>query len=121
MQAEREQVSPATLAQRLIDEGLRTAAHPAVVFRDGPAGRRPSLINGPDVAEVVSIVRHLEDSGEEAIGEAARWLEIPHSAVRAAVDYYVEFTDEVDEDIARRKQVAEVAREQWQRRQRLLA
>ena len=58
-------------------------------------------------------VRHLEDSGEDAIVEAARWLEIPPSSVRAAVDYSAEFTDEVDEDLARRKQAAEAAREQW--------
>ncbi|MGH8909995.1 MAG: hypothetical protein ACRD0K_26755 [Egibacteraceae bacterium] len=120
-QAEREQMSTAALAQRLINEGLRIAAHPGVVFRDGPAGRRPSLIAGPDVAEVASVMRHLDDSGDEAVAETARWLEIPESAVRAAIDYYVEFTDEIDQEITRREQAAEAARQHWERRQQLLA
>ena len=32
--------SASALGERLIDEGLRMAAHPGIVFRDGPAGRR---------------------------------------------------------------------------------
>ncbi len=120
-EAEREHMPAATLAQRLIDEGLRMARCPGVVFHDGPGGRRPSLSAGPDIAEVVSLLHHLDNSGEEAITEAAQWLETPQSAVRAAVDYYVEFPDEIDQDIARRHRAAQAAREQWQRRQQLLS
>lgn len=120
-QAERDDVPPARLAQRLIDEGLKMAAHPGVVFRDGPAGRRPSLIAGPDVAEVVSLIRHIGASGAEVISEAASWLEIPLSSVRAAVDYYAEFTDEVDRDVTRREAHARRAREHDLRRDDLLS
>lgn len=119
-QAARDNVPPTRLAQRLIDEGLRMAAHPGVVFRDGPAGRRPSLIAGPDVAEVVSVIRHLGASDEEAVVEAARWLEIPTSAVRAAIDYYAEFMNEVDRDLARRDAQTRRAREQVARRNDLM-
>jgi len=41
--------SVAGLAQRLIDEGLRMADHPGVIFKDGPSGRRAALAYGPDV------------------------------------------------------------------------
>jgi hypothetical protein len=41
------------LAQRYIDEGMRLDRHPGIVFRDGPAGRRPVVAGGPDVWEVV--------------------------------------------------------------------
>jgi hypothetical protein len=41
--------------------------------------------------------------------------------VRAAVDYYVEFTGEVDRDISRRAEAAEAARAQWVRRHWLLS
>ncbi len=119
--AEQEQTAPATVAHRLVDEGLRMAAHSGVMFREGPAGRRPGLSHGPDVAEVVSVIRHLEESGDEAIAEAARWLEVSQPAVRAAADYYVEFTDEIDEEITRRAEAADAARAQWVRRQRLLS
>ncbi len=96
-------------------------AHPGVIFRDGPGGRRPALSHGPDVAEVISVIRHLEESGDEAVAEAARWLELSQPAVRAAADYYVEFTDEIDGEITRREESAHAARAQWARRQRLLS
>lgn len=119
--AEQEKVPAATVALRLLDEGLRMAAHPGVVFRSGPTGRRPALSAGPDIVEVVSVIQHLEQTGEEAEAEAARWLELPLTAVRAAVDYYLEFTDEIDQDIERREKVAAAAREHWVRRQQLLS
>ena len=34
------------LAQRLIDEGLRMADHPGVIFKDGPSGRRAASPTG---------------------------------------------------------------------------
>jgi hypothetical protein len=37
------------LVVRLVDEGIRMAEHPGVVFRDGPTGRRAGLAAGPDV------------------------------------------------------------------------
>src|ERR1700733_13936103 len=36
-------VAPRTLAQRYVEEGLRTDEHPLIRFVDGPAGRRPRL------------------------------------------------------------------------------
>jgi len=119
--AEQEQVPAATVALRLIDEGLRMAAHPGVVFRAGTAGRRPALGSGPDVAEVVSVIHHLAETGDEAEAEAARWLELPRPAVRSAVNYYVEFTGEIDREIERREEAATAAHQQWTRRQQLLS
>ena len=34
--ARRQRVALSTLAERLIDEGLRSEAHPMVIFRPGP-------------------------------------------------------------------------------------
>jgi hypothetical protein len=33
----------------LVDEALRSAAHPLIAFVDGPSGRRARLAGGPDV------------------------------------------------------------------------
>ncbi|MHB8691574.1 MAG: ribbon-helix-helix protein, CopG family [Solirubrobacteraceae bacterium] len=44
-----------TLSDRLrryAEEGARREEHPMITFRDGPAGRRAGLINGPDVWEI---------------------------------------------------------------------
>ena len=45
--------SISSIGERQIDEGLRMEAHPGIVFRNGPSGRRAGLAAGPDVWEVV--------------------------------------------------------------------
>lgn len=51
----------------LLEEGLRMEAHPGIVFRSGPAGRRPGLAGGPDVWEVVRVSRGVGARGEQAL------------------------------------------------------
>jgi hypothetical protein len=63
-------------AQRYIEEGLRMERHPDILFRSGPAGRRAALVGGPDVWEVVPVMRNVEREGQPAIPEAADWLGI---------------------------------------------
>jgi hypothetical protein len=40
------------VAERLIEEGLRTEEFPGIAFRSGPTGRRVGLVGGPDVWEI---------------------------------------------------------------------
>ena len=44
--------SKARVAERLIEEGLRTEELPGIVFRSGPTGRRAGIAGGPDVWEI---------------------------------------------------------------------
>ena len=95
--ARRAHLPPRTLAQRYVEEGLRTDEHPLIRFGDGPSGRRARLIGtGKDVWEVIAVVR--DNDGDTA--EAAQYLEIPLGLVQAAVTYYGAFTAEIDEQIA---------------------
>lgn len=114
--------TPSGLAQRLVDEGLRSQEHPGIVFRDGPSGRRAALIAGPDVWEVVSSVRltHAKDE-KRAIATAATEMSLSPAQVQVALDYYGSFPDEVDAHIAENERAAAVALAAWQARQRLLA
>src|SRR6266542_1490922 len=83
-----------SLAERLLDEGLRTERHPLIVFRDGAAGlRRPALVGTR--MYVWRIVDTVRESGN-SVAEAAEYLRLPDHHVRAAVDYYADFTEEVD-------------------------
>src|SRR5665213_3000505 len=61
------------LVVRLVDDGIRMAEHPGVVFRDGPTGRRAGLAAGPDVWEVISALRSTGLDGDEAVQATAEW------------------------------------------------
>jgi predicted nucleic acid-binding protein len=41
-----------------VREGLACAAHPGIVFKPGPSGRRAALAGGPDVWEIAAALRH---------------------------------------------------------------
>lgn len=105
----------ARTAERLIDEGLRMEAHPGITFRDGPTGRRAALAAGPDVWEVIETLRGTGLSGEQAIAATARWGNLTPGQVRTAARYYADFSDEIDERIARNRAEAERERAAWER------
>lgn len=108
------------LAQRLLDEGLRMDAHPGVVFRGGPGGRRAALMRGPDVWEIVGLLRSLETSGEAAVTEAGSWLGLTEAQIRAALGYYGVFPEEIDAQVAANDTAAEQSLRHWETQQRLL-
>ena len=94
--ARRSHLPERTLAQRYVEEGLRHDAHPLIQFLDGPSGRRASLTgSGLDVWEVIATARDNDGS----VPEAAAYLQIPVGLVEAAVAYYGEYRDEIDEEI----------------------
>src|SRR3954469_13936668 len=91
--------SAAGLAQRLIDEGLRMADHPGVIFKDGPSGRRAALAYGPDVWEVVKFLREIDERGPAALVAAAEVFAVDVSRITSAVSYYGGYRDEIDAEI----------------------
>lgn len=118
--AQRANVGIFTLAERLIDEGLRMDAHPSVVFRDGPAGRRPVLIGGPEVADVIGAIVDGDVPTGERKSRAVELLNVTSVMVDAAMAYYADHTDEIDAVLAARLRLAEEAEVSWQRQRALL-
>ncbi len=94
--------------------------HPGIVFRDGPTGRRAALAVGPDVWEVIETLRGTGLAGEEAVRATAEWASLSTDQVRAAVRYYADFRDEVDEKIELNQEEAARQRAAWQRVQEVL-
>jgi hypothetical protein len=109
------------LAQRLIDEGLRMADHPGVIFKDGPTGRRAALASGPDVWEVIKFLREIDERGPAALEAAADALALDQGRVSAAVSYYADFPDEVDGEIAAADDASERAERAWRLQRRLIS
>lgn len=108
------------LAQRYIDEGMRLDRHPGIVFRDGPAGRRPVLVGGPDVWEVIVAARSAPERGEELIEALANRVGITPDKIRIAVHYYAEYPEEIDGWITTVEEEAERLEQVLEREQRLL-
>ena len=102
--AQDEGSSRSALIQRYVAEGLEMDENPGIVFRSGPAGRRPGLVNGPDVWEVVAVFRSFED-----VQRTADWLDQPTSAIETALRYYETHRHEIDDWIRRNEEAAEAA------------
>jgi hypothetical protein len=118
--AARRGVAMSPLAEELIEEGLRMREHPQIAFRDGPTGRRPVLLAGPEVIDVVGAIVGGDVSPADRRARAAELMAIPLSAVDAALGYYAAHTAEVDAALADRLQLADELEAQWRRAQELL-
>lgn len=118
-------LSTSSAAAMLVEEGLRMAEHPGVVFRDGPSGRRAGLVQGPDVWEVIAAVRDVRGAepalaSSEVVAAVGSLTGVSAAHVRIAVDYYSAYPVEIDADLDA-NEAAEVAmREQIARSQDLL-
>ena len=108
------------LAKTLLEEGLRMQAHPGIVFRSGPAGRRPGLAGGPDLWEVVRVFTGAETQGEDALRRTADLTGLTPEQVRMALRYYAEYPDEIAAWIRRVDEEAARAEAAWRREQALL-
>lgn len=110
-------VTRTTLAERLLEEGLRLVEHPGITFRDGASGERRAAISGTrlDVWMVVEIIR-----ANGGIEMAAEYLEVPAHRIEAAARYYAAYPDEVDAEIRQNREYAEREMQLDAERRRLL-
>ena len=109
-----------SLAERLIDEGLRMETHPLIVFRSGPSGRRAVVIGGPEVSDVIGSIVGGDVPVPERKSRAMELLGLTMAQVDAALAYYAEFSEETDQEISRRSELAGLAEKAWNRQQELL-
>lgn len=86
-------VPKTALADRYVEEGLAMDAYPGVIFRDGPAGRRPAVVGGPDVWEVIRVFI-AEGRSTRATSDNLR---IRPGLVDAAIAYYADNREAIDE------------------------
>jgi len=112
-------------SNRLVDEALRVHEHPLITFKDGPAGRRARVVGGPDVWEIVGAVRSIRESdpalvGDEVLAVVAETSGVPMAFIRAALEYWGDYPDEVDAFAERARAEGEQAHVAWRRQQELL-
>lgn len=110
----------------LVDEALRMREHPRIVFRDGPLGRRAGLVAGPDVWEVIAAVRSARtaETGideERIVDVVCDTSGLTPQQVRAAIAYWSDHQDEIDQLITVAKIETLRAKERWRHERDLLA
>jgi len=97
-QASVEATTVTDLIERFVREGLACAAHPGVVFKSGPAGRRAALAGGPDVWEIIAALPHTSGAEAERVAALADQFGIHPRQVEIALAYAAAETLAVERD-----------------------
>ena len=76
-------------------------AHPGILFRDGPTGRRAGLAAGPDVWEIIRSILSAKEADPSATPEALAEIigentGLSTTEISIAVNYYASYPDEID-------------------------
>lgn len=96
--AQDEERSVSEIMSRAIQEYVRAARFPGILFVSGANGRRRArLAGGPDVWEVVLVGRDLAWDPEKT----GAHLGIPAPAARSALAFYAAYPDEIDARLKR--------------------
>lgn len=109
------------LANRLVDEGLRMAEHPGIIFKPGPSGRRAALAYGPDVWEVVKFLREIDERGPAALVAAAEVFAVDVGRITSVISYYGDYGAEIDREIEAAEAASERAERAWSIQRKLIA
>jgi len=119
-------MSLSSAANRLVDESLRMAEHPGVIFKPGPTGRRAALAGGPDVWEIIRAIgsaRAAEPglNSDDLLSLVSDNTGVALHLLTTAVRYWAAFPAEVDAEIAAADAAEEAAERAWLRERQLLA
>jgi hypothetical protein len=109
------------MARQLVDEGLRMADHPGILFKDGPSGRRAVLAYGPDVWEIMKFFREVDERGAAALQAAGEVFDLEANRIATAVSYYTDHRAEIDAEVAIAEDASERAEHAWRLRQQVTA
>jgi hypothetical protein len=97
----REGLTTSQLAERFIEEGVRSAEFPGIVFRPGPTGRRAGLFGGPDVWEIVRDAQAARVArAKDPIAAVVRSTDLREDQVRLAVAYHARYPEDTNRRIA---------------------
>lgn len=92
-EARRHHVPPRTLAETMLEEGIRMRRHPGVVFVDRGAGRDAVLAGRPRLS-IWQIAQVSRDSRSQVA--TARQLSLEASELQRALAYAAEYAPEID-------------------------
>ncbi len=97
-QAARYRTVPRTLAEQMVEEGVRMRRHPGIVFVERGSGRRDAVLVARPRLSVWQIMEAV--NAGTSIPAAASYLSLDVPAVERALAYYKEHPAEIDGQIA---------------------
>lgn len=107
-----------TAAVLAVDEWLTMQRHPGIVFVRSGTERRAALADGPQVWTVAEAwLQH--DPTERTADAVADAIGLTPRQVEAALGYWAEHRDEIDEQVRLEHAAADAALAAWERRQEL--
>ena len=118
--AEQQGTTLTALVERYAREGLATDAHPGIVFKSGPSGRRAALAGGPEVWAIVGALQSTTGPEQVRVATVADQLGIHPRQVTIALGYAADHPDEIEDRIAANQRALSEAEQGHQARQRLL-
>jgi uncharacterized protein (DUF433 family) len=104
-EARRHGVPPRTLAERMIEEGVKMRRHPGIVFVERGSGRRDAVLAGRPRLGVWMIVQVVR--ANRTLAGAAKWLSLPESQIERALAYAKDHPDEIDQAIRQNEEAFE--------------
>lgn len=109
------------LIERFVREGLASAAHPGIVFKPGPSGRRAALAGGPDVWEITAALRHVRGPEAKRVAALADQFGLHERQVVIALNYAAAHRDEIEARVHANDRALAEAKRIAAERERLLA
>ncbi len=117
--ARSERLPQGALVNRYVEEGLRRDRYPRITFVAKISGRVPSLLSRPRL--LVAYIVETWRGSKKSVKATADYYRLGEEDVRAALAYYAEFREEVDDWIAWNRAEADRVERDWRREQKLRA
>lgn len=95
-EARRYRMPPRTLAEDILEEGIKMRRHPGIVFIERGGGRDAVLAGRPRLSiwQIVQTVR-----ANETRAAAAKWLSLDEASVERAMAYTQDYPEEIEQAI----------------------
>lgn len=104
-----------------VSEWLRMQQHPRIRFLSVETGeRRAALLDGPQVWTVVD-AWNAQDAQDRTVPAMSELLGLSPASVDAALSYWADFRDEIDEIIERHHEAQDEALSAWERRRAVIS
>jgi len=96
-EARRYGVAPRTLAERMIEEGVKARRHPGIVFLERGRGVRDAVLAGRPRLSVWMVVQVV--GSNKTLAAAAKWLSLDEPSIERALAYAKDYPEEIQQAI----------------------